>query len=1259
MKHSRFRKPMAFLLALMLCVTMVSPAFAARITLPGSSSSSSYSWSDLWNKIFGKGDDNTTDTDTSEDINDPELTLIEDETTVAEGTKLRASTYEATPASTDDDVSAQAAEDTNEDSATLKYFPVTMYNYDATTINNATHQVEVDKGLGRTWDGIYFNDGNPSAESYKVGTEKYIPKFSNSAAQVENGQYLLVNKNSGQALTNKTGNYQDATGLQGTTTWSDATVWTITTTDNGYTICDEKGQYMTLANKSSNVVTEPTDIQLVSYTGDTACVQILQDGYYLNRWGGKQSTYAGWGTSDDQNQAFYLYKVTGDKIVKTDSLSYAHYNYWTGHLTSENGISNSSSPTDQKGYVYQGLVADEMENGQIKFNVPDGGIFDPTDTTKKSVYTKVGLPFVYNKSTHYYTFDASQDSARFAEDPASGINLTWNNKPQYNKNNNNANTHYGFYPFNSEVKENTGYLELAQSADYHFGMAASIDFNMTTDGKLNDDDIKFSFAGDDDVWVFIDGKLVLDLGGIHDSVSAEINFAKNTYSITPTDPKTTKGGFTVDGSKADLSGNLFNADEVTGKLNTTLQTFAATTNHTLTIYYLERGQGASNCKIEFNLPQKDYISVTKAIDDYLYDNSGNIAQNTDGTKLTVSDELKESLRNRAYTYTLYCDNKAVAGAQYIIYNENGESTDTGYTGDDGTFQVKYGETVRIIQDNLDGKYKVVESGLTDAYITPGWTDSGHAATTYESAGSANALTSEIVTAKGSGDATDYINFTCTNKLKYPVADIAEDIVVIDYGIPDAIDVLSNDTYTVAGHVLTLAGLAADEDTAKTSNNTSLTGTYGTAKIENGKVVYTLSKQMTGIETIYYNVGLDNSEESTGVGKLTIIPATTMYYEENFDSLVTYYKNKKLADSENKDDNWSLKGTADTFYQEEGRVNDTTDSPYGSDAGYRKNSTDSYGTSMYVSTENGAQQFSYTFTGTGTSFFARTNDKTGYMRVKLEAQGETSKDNDKTIYRDTVYKATEDTNKGTLYNIPVYTMDGLPYGNYKVTVMMYQGTEKNGFGTEFWLDGIRVVNPMFDPESKDPLTSDQTVAANAYAADGEANNKIVTLRQKLLTEYVDETTGDWIESKDGTFVLFTDIDGEMKTASEYQSYGPKEEVYMTNGQSVSFALKDWDADANRIYLGIKAPTGSGTVEINGHSLSIGNSVDNFYDIGSYVTITTDAKGNKIATFKIESTSSLISITNIKVTGNAVFGTVPGDDVDIEGSGDKEGENEKSI
>lgn len=1104
MKHSRFRKPMAFLLALMLCVTMVSPAFAARITLPGSSSSSSYSWRWDWNsildKIFGKGNDNTTDTDTSEDTSDLELTLIEDETTVAEGTKLRASTYAATPA--DAGVAPLANKST-----TLKYFPVTMYNYDKTTINNATHQVEVDNGLGNTWNGIYFNDGNPSAESYTV---------------------------------------------------------------------------------------------------------------------------------------------TGDTNVNTRALSYAHYNYWTGFLTAKNTISQYDK--SQKGYVYQGLVADEMENGQIKFNVPDGGIFDPTDTTKKSVYTKVGLPFVYNKSTHYYTFDASQDSARFAEAPASGINLTWNDKPQYNKNNNSANTHRGFYPFNSKVKEKTGYLELAQNADYHFGMAASIDFNMTTDGKLNDDDIKFSFAGDDDVWVFIDGKLVLDLGGIHDSVSAEINFAKNTYSITPTDPKTTKGGFTVDGSKADLSGNLFNADEVTGKLNTTLRTFAATTNHTLTIYYLERGQGASNCKIEFNLPQKDYISVTKAIDDYLYDNSGNIAQNTDGTKLTVSDELKESLRNRAYTYTLYCDNKAVAGAQYIIYNENGESTDTGYTGDDGTFQVKYGETVRVILENLNGSYTVKESGLTDAYGTPAWTDNGQAATRYTSAGSATDLTSEVVTAEGSDESADYINFTCTNKLKYPVADIAEDVVVIDYGLPDAIDVLSNDTYTMAGYNLTLAGLGASEEKATGSTEQALTGTYGTAKIQNGKVVYTLSKQMTGIETIYYRVGLNGDADSEmGVGKLTIIPATTMYYEENFSNMVTF-NNGKSANG------WQAVGTAQTDPQEPGVVGTVGDSPYGSDVAYLNDSGDSNGSSKYVDTTDGAASFSYTFTGTGTSFFARTTNNSGYMRVVITKDGQKVY----TGYRDTSYKNTEgsiggeiNVTGGKLYNIPVFTYDAENYGTYTVTVTIAGGKNAQNYGKEFWLDGIRVVKPL------NPKDENVSVANSAYATDGEANMTVVTLRNKLITEAQLNKADNTISWNEGdNFVLFTDTNGKLTSAEEYKSNGPKEEVYLNNGQSVTFSLKNWDANTNKIYLGMKAPTGSGAVSINGNTLNINNATDCYYDISGYANITTDADGGvKTATFEVKATSSLISVTNIKVTGNAKFTIVNQTDKNVGGSDneDKSDEN----
>ena len=85
--------------------------------------------------------------------------------------------------------------------------------------------------------------------------------------------------------------------------------------------------------------------------------------------------------------------------------SYTTWNTWTGLLTTNNTI--SSTQTSQKGYVYSGLVGSDMQNGNIHFTVPDGGIFDSGDTKTKEVYTNVGLPFVYENG--YYTFDASPD----------------------------------------------------------------------------------------------------------------------------------------------------------------------------------------------------------------------------------------------------------------------------------------------------------------------------------------------------------------------------------------------------------------------------------------------------------------------------------------------------------------------------------------------------------------------------------------------------------------------------------------------------------------------------------------------------------------------------------------------------------------------------------------------------------------------------------------------------------------------------------
>lgn len=350
--------------------------------------------------------------------------------------------------------------------------------------------------------------------------------------------------------------------------------------------------------------------------------------------------------------------------------------------------------------------------------------------------------------------------------------------------------------------------------------------------------------------------------------------------------------------------------------------------------------------------------------------------------------------------------------------------------------------------------------------------------------------------------------------------------------------------------------------------------------------------------------------------------------------------------------WQAVGTAQTDPQEPGVVGTVGDSPYGSDVAYLNDSGDSNGSSKYVDTTDGAASFSYTFTGTGTSFFARTTSNSGYMRVVItNTDGKTVY----TGYRDTSYKNTEgsiggdiNVTGGKLYNIPVFTYDAENYGTYTVTVTIAGGANAKNYGKEFWLDGIRVVKPL--------ATSDAnaSVANSAYATDGEANMTVVTLRNKLITEAQLNKKDNTISWNEGdNFVLFTDTNGKLTSAEEYKSNGPKEEVYLNrgqsdHGQSVTFSLKNWDANTNKIYLGMKAPTGKGSVSINGNTLNINNATDCYYDISGYADITTDKDGVKTATFEVEATSSLISVTNIKVTGNAKFTIVQGSDVDNNGS-----------
>ena len=1095
MKKGLRAKLFAFALALCLCTTMVTPAFAASGRY--NSSGNRWSFSNWWNNRWNHDDDNTSDSNKS-DSSETKLKLVEDQSTVAEGTELRASTYEVENT------------DAASNASTIKYFPVTMYNYDTKTINKATHNAEAAKAYASnknidTWNGLYFSGGNPG----------------NSAS------------------------------------------------DSKY---DTSG-----------------------YLGDNA------------------------GTASEKT-----YRTT----------NYANWNRWSGNISGYTGGN----------YIYSGLVEKSLDNSNnIVFTKTDPGLFRSDDTTNsygKTIYTNVGLPFQYDESTNYYTFDSSAMSARFKGDAGSNKDLTYDTTPQtitdLNVQGKKEGDRTSWLPFNKDA------LVTTSNATYHFGMQAVIPFSMTANGKMNaadenSADIKFDFSGDDDVWVFVDGKLVLDIGGIHNELAGTMNFAENSWSVTRDTERNKYEVDAADINNGTMKGKLFNENGEKGALGTDRKTFAATTSHTLTVFYLERGAGASNCKISFNLPMEDSVSVKKLVSDI----------DSNGDK--ISSDSQTNLDNQEFTFKLFKNDDPLKNTNYIILDESNQPIGTATTASDGTFKLKNKQTAKFVGQIPDtGNTYYVQEVEEKGWQTPSSSYTATAANGSKETDAANGATSAKVLINGSDEANDQLNYTFTNVLTHvntTTVQMQGETIVLDYGLPVQIDVLDNDApLTGSGNTIQkmeITGIrqagSNDGFSKPTSNNDALQLTYGKAYIYDGegtgesrdsRIIYTPTKQATDLDKIEYQVKVTaktsggNTEPAEGTATVTVIPATSMYYEENFSDMVTFSKTGWTDVND---------GTSDAVYQEPGVVKTPNDSPYGSDNAYMNSRGDSCGTSKYVDAKENGATFSYKFTGTGTSFFARTTNNSGYMRVTVY-----DSENQKvyTGYRDTSYKTT-DANT-TLYNIPVFTWNATEYGTYTVKVSIAKKT--GNYGTEFWLDGIRVMNPM------NPNSDNLTIAQDAYAADGESNMTFATLRNALLADTTENEHGELVWDTSKGFVVFTDSNGKITKASEYKSNGPKEEVYLAQGQKVSFSLADWDADTNHLYLGIKAPMGAGTVQLGSKSINVNNTVDCYYDAANLVTISEkkDDEGNshKVATLTITNPSdSIISLTNIKVTGKSEFVIIP--------------------
>ena len=308
-------------------------------------------------------------------------------------------------------------------------------------------------------------------------------------------------------------------------------------------------------------------------------------------------------------------------------------------------------------YAYQGLVANTTSTGKadgapllngttsaVEPHFNKDFLLGKNSKNAKlgEVYENVKFPFTKVKNlfgnetnVDYWCFDSKdttlylkQDSGQNSDSKYFLQESTTNRDPSKNVSAlSNPKDPYGYFPFNE-----TATPGVFSTYNYGFGTKLQMDFTLTDDGMVETEkadgttektSIKFFFSGDDDVWVFIDGKLALDVGGAHGEVSGLLEFGKadeKNNSVTAYVSRVKTGGTSLEGDQDEKKGNPVKTVTYHGEdikfyaQGTTLNDLDKGKKHTLTMYYMERGMWESNMAVAFNFPDNNELQVQKEVD---------------------------------------------------------------------------------------------------------------------------------------------------------------------------------------------------------------------------------------------------------------------------------------------------------------------------------------------------------------------------------------------------------------------------------------------------------------------------------------------------------------------------------------------------------------------------------------------------------------------------------------------------------------------
>ena len=316
---------------------------------------------------------------------------------------------------------------------------------------------------------------------------------------------------------------------------------------------------------------------------------------------------------------------------------------------------DNTEGSNHTNYAYQGLVADTTSTGKATGEplLKGTGAVEPhfnkefllgknsKNAKLGEVYDNVAFPFTKkqifdeDQGVDYWCFDSKdttlylkQNSEQNSDSKYFLQESTTNRNPSKNVSaSSTPKDPYGYFPFNETA--NSGVFS---TYNYGFGTKLQMDFTLTDDGMVEADkadgrqkktNIKFFFSGDDDVWVFIDGQLALDVGGAHGEVSGLLEFGETETtegkknSVTAYVSKVKKGGTSSEGDKDEKSGVVktvtYNKERIDFYAQGTTLTFDKGQKHTLTMYYMERGMWESNMAVAFNFPDNNELQVQKQV----------------------------------------------------------------------------------------------------------------------------------------------------------------------------------------------------------------------------------------------------------------------------------------------------------------------------------------------------------------------------------------------------------------------------------------------------------------------------------------------------------------------------------------------------------------------------------------------------------------------------------------------------------------------